>query len=859
MLVPSSRFRFFLVLGCGLCAVWFPLAAQQPGLPGGPALPPPALPLVPGNVVPGATPPERADVHFSFVKSDILDVLHYYEELSGKHVIYDSTVQGPVTIEVHNVTRTDALRIIETAVYLNGFSLIPDDNNIVKVIGLGKPTRPAGVPIYGDLGSIPDSEQIITYILRLRFLDAQETAGVLGQYIPPNQTIAFTALKSANALLITDTARNARRLVSLVTGLDLPASPVTEKFIPLKRAEATKAVEFLNGIFDTKSAGSSPGQPGAAASNPANIRRPIRRVGDDNPNADVIPALGTTAGGLAVLSGDSLIQGRITLTAIVRTNSVHVVTSPVNMPLVEHLLEEFDADTPFAQPVRYPLRFVTAGDMLPILVDALKEQGSEGGSTPGSTGASSPSPGRSSSNSNFFGSSNSGSSGNSLSSGGLSGSGSGSGSGNSNFGDEANAPEVDTRPTEATVGNNKIIADQRTNTIILLGGADARSKISEILTQLDVRTPQVIIRTVIGELALDNNHELGFQYLLRSNRASLLSQFNQGQIPGSTTATSTTGTTTDPTTGLMTTNPTTGSSTASALNTFSTLATGLGSSFTGVGGIVAVGKSLDIILSALESTSRFKTISRPMIVTSNNKRAFISSGTKVAIPTGSVGSLATSGSSTGVYTNVELEDVVLKLSVTPLINSQKEVTLDIAQEINSLTGASTTVNGSAIPTIATRQLQNYVSARNGETIVLGGLITQADNQGSSDIPYLSKIPVLGNLFKSKTRDVQRNELIILMHPEVVTTAGVMDDIREKEENRTYLGHDLEDQLLPTYPVRKALPVNKGEVMTKATTTTTAPYVPPDDKLHPAARKTSAAQRKRTTTTTTATTTVKPND
>ncbi len=831
MAVPPSRFLLLVLLGGGLCATLSPLAAQQP-ITGSPVLPPPALPLVPENASPGRTPPEPADQHLTAIKQDVVDILHYYEQFSGKHVLYDNTVQGPITIDVHNVTRTDLLRIIETALELNGFSLIHSDNNIVKVLGLGKPTRAAGLPIFGDLATLPDTEQIVTYVLRLTFLDAQETSGVLGQYIPAvSQSVAFTPIKSANALLITDSARSVRRLVGLISQLDVPALSVTEKFIPLKRAEAAKAVEFLNGVFETKPTGTTPGQPGVTtAANPAINRRPIRRLGDDNQPAAADAALATTVGGLAVLSGDSLIRGRITLTAIVRTNSVHVVTSPLNMPLVEHLLEEFDADTPFATPVRRPLRFVTAGDMLPILVDALKEQGAEGGNTPGASGGSTPSPSRSSGNSNFFGSSNSNSSGSSLSG----SSGSGSGSSNSSIGDDSNAPEVDTRPMEATVGNNKIIADQSTNTIILLGGADAKSKVFEILDQLDVRPLQVVIRTVIGEMALDNNHELGFQYLLRSNRGSILSQFNQAQVPGSTTVTAAASPAGSPTTGT------------SALNTFSTLATGLGSSFTGVGGIISIGKSLDLIVSALESTSRFKTISRPMIVTSNNKRAFISSGTKVAIPTGSVGSLATSGSSTGVYTNVELEDVVLKLSVTPLINSQKEVTLSIAQEINSLTGASTTVNGSAIPTIATRQLQNYVSARNGETIVLGGLITQSDNQGSSDIPYLSKIPLLGNLFKSRTRDVMRNELIILMHPEVVNTAGIMADLREKEENRTYLGHDLEDQLLPEYPVRKALPVNKTEIQTTRSTTTTSV---PDDKLHPASRKTLVKTNRTTATTT----------
>ena len=124
----------------------------------------------------------------------------------------------------------------------------------------------------------------------------------------------------------------------------------------------------------------------------------------------------------------------------------------------------------------------------------------------------------------------------------------------------------------------------------------------------------------------------------------------------------------------------------------------------------------------------------------------------------------------GTYTNVDYKDVTLQLEVVPLINSDNEVTLDILQKIDSVVaGQSTQVNGTNVPTIATRYLKSTVSAPNNSTIVLGGLITQDNSTTTNDIPYLSKIPLLGNLFKSHTRTGDRNELIILMHPEVINT------------------------------------------------------------------------------------------
>ena len=523
-------------------------------------------------------------------------------------------------------------------------------------------------------------------------------------------------------------------------------------------------------------------------------------------------------------TGDSLIYGKITLTADVRTNRVYAVTNPINFPRVEQMLRDYDADTPFGTPLRRPLQFVSAKDVLPILVQALTEPGSDNngnGSTPGATNPSrNGSQNANSSSNNSFSNNNNNSSGGSFN-----GSSSGSG-GSSNVGQsELDTQPVDTTPTEQTVGNTKLIADQLHNTIIVVGGKEAQDKVFAVLDELDKRIPQVVIRTVIGELSLTDDHEFGLNYLLRSNQGSLLSQFNGSQLPGSTTST---GTTTTTTTATGTTAA--ADSTSSALNTFTTLATGAASGFSGVGGIISIGRSFDVILSALESTSRFKTVSRPMIVTQNNKKALIASGQEIAVPTSQLGTTSGSvGNTVGTYTNVDYKSVTLQLEVVPLINSKNEVTLDIYQQIDSLvTGSNTVVNGTSIPTIATRKLRNTVSAPNNSTIVLGGLITQDENKSNNDIPYLNRIPILGKLlFSSRTRNNDRSELIILMHPEVINTNPDQIKLREREEAKTDLGSGLENQLDPV-EVRRAYPVKTTKVR-KTTTTTTVASAPPTGK------------------------------
>ncbi len=523
-------------------------------------------------------------MQFNFNNAQITEVLQQYEILTGKHVLADNKVTGTLNLVINDkVTKSEAIKLIEVSLSLNGYSLVPGEGDIVKVLGLGGQPRSTGVPIFLDPTLIPDSDQIVAFLARLRFLDPLETAGVLQQFVPPANNVAFNAIPKAGALLITDNAFHLKQLVALIDQIDQPPARVVEKFIRLERADATKAVEFLNSAFELK-ASTTPGAAGTTGSPVAGInngvRRPIRRIGDDGqpvvenrrrtgfpihgqqrfrhpgPHHDdrrrahqprprrhqpeQHPAHRATACGIR--RGHALRHPRAPTAAFRQREGraahpragAHRTGRGGVQRHESHRHHRLEQSTPEhrqhvrQQRVRQPQR----------------QQFSSFEFTAGS---------------------------------------------NSSIGQEGlDTQPVDTTPTEATVGNTKIIADQRNNTIILLGGAAAKDKVYEVLDQLDVRTPQVVIRTVIGELSLTDGKEFGLNYLLRSNRGSILSQFNQQpdqhlSHPYSGTDRPATTTTSDTAT--------------SALNTFTTLATGLGSSFSGVGGIISIGKSFDIILS----------------------------------------------------------------------------------------------------------------------------------------------------------------------------------------------------------------------------------------------------------------------
>ena len=340
-----------------------------------------------------------------------------------------------------------------------------------------------------------------------------------------------------------------------------------------------------------------------------------------------------------------------------------------------------------------------------------------------------------------------------------------------------------------------------------------------LLSLLDVPTPQVMIDVLIGELTLTNSEQFGVNYLLRTGRNAQITTNNSAAgglvLPGTVTQTTTT---TD--TGTANTNATT-----TAVNLAQIAAQSV-AGFGGVSGAVAISRYFAAAITALENSGRFKTISRPLIFTSNNKAATILSGQEIAVPTGTVSGITGVGVTTGALTsNIQYRRVALQLDVVPLINSPNAVTLDIVQQVNNvIPNSGTNVGGvSGVPAISTRAVKSTVTVPNQGTVVLGGLITQTENINRGGVPVLNRIPLLGELFKTRTKDNTRNELIILLRPVITNTAAQLIANRRDEEQRLYLEPDLDGQLRP---IPRALPVEPSTTQTtvrrRTTTTTVSP-------------------------------------
>jgi type II secretory pathway component GspD/PulD (secretin) len=142
-----------------------------------------------------------------------------------------------------------------------------------------------------------------------------------------------------------------------------------------------------------------------------------------------------------------------------------------------------------------------------------------------------------------------------------------------------------------------------------------------------------------------------------------------------------------------------------------------------------------------------------------------------------------SGSGGGVSTNIEYRDVVLRLEVVPLVNSENEITLQIVLVSDNVIGSTPIEGLGNVPDIATRELVTTVTVPNNQTIILGGLITTTDTENVTGIPLLSDIPGLGRLFSTKTKGVDRGELMIFIQPSIVNSGNTLDYVQADMDSR----------------------------------------------------------------------------
>ena len=439
------------------------------------------------------------------------DILSLYESLTDKILIRDANMTGVnMSIIVNKeIPRSEAIKVIEATLLLNGYSLVPDAGNRVKVINSaagGKNPRSEGVPLYANPAALPEGNEVVSYFMQLRFLAASDALTIFQQHVVLHPGYgSIIAVPNAQAIVITENASLIRELINLEELIDVPPARVISEFITLRRADAERVADTISKMIDAEKTDkqkrdASPAAPAqGAAGNPA-------------------PAPAPGGGPGSELYENDLVAGSAQLIPDARTNRILVITRPINFPYIKGLIEEFDEVVGSGAPLERPLKYVSASEVLPVLADLLVENDGTGGAggrgqSAGQTGAAPKNPAQpSQTNSNYSGSN---------------ASGGGGGTGVDSHPDILSEPE-DTGPTSVLVGKTHLIADNKANSILVIGPPESQEKVRAILDDLDKRPPQLYLSTVIGQLQLMNNNETGVDYLKLFKSAGSLSGNNNG-------------------------------------------------------------------------------------------------------------------------------------------------------------------------------------------------------------------------------------------------------------------------------------------------------------------------------------------
>jgi len=637
---------------------------------------------------PGGVPDGDRMVQLDFDDVELSVVIDTIARLTGRNFIYDDRVRGRVTIvSPSRVTVEQAYAVFESVLQVKGFTVVEGPGGVMKIIPVRDAKESSIETMRG--GPSPNRDKFVTRLIPLRYIDAEAITNTVKPLV--SKDAAMVAYAPTNTIILTDTASNIRRLLSILEAIDVETYREELAVIRLKHADAATLGEQISEVF-----GAEISETGASARVRTIRRRRAARSGEQ--------------------TADSADRGKIRIITDDRTNSLIALASRGQLQEIRALIRKLDVPITGGGSIRvYYLQHADAEELSETLSNLVSGAGtSQRGA--GRTGQA-----------------------------------------------NATAQALRAAVTELEEGVN-VTADPATNALVIQGSKEAYATLREVIEQLDIARPQVLVEALIMEVTVNDDRALGIN--------SLLELQNGWDIVFSSI---------------------TDGTTAELLGQAAATATGLpGAPFAANARRVTNDgdTTIQAIIRASASDSDTNVLSAPHLLTSDNEEAEIRIGNNIPIPTSRVESAA--GTDTGLATsvNIERQDVGVTLRVTPQISEGDTLRLKIFQEI---TGIAEDINAGAVEdvgvSLTNRRVENTVVVNNGETVVIGGLVSDQIDEANTKVPFLGDIPVLGWLFKTRSKTVRKNNLLIFLTPNIVRNAMDLEaeTIRKREEFRDRAG------------------------------------------------------------------------
>lgn len=398
----------------------------------------------------------------------------------------------------------------------------------------------------------------------------------------------------------------------------------------------------------------------------------------------------------------------------------------------------------------------------------------------------------------------------------------------------ASAPVSVTGSATALGGRGKVVVSryEGTNAIIIAASADTQKMLGELIRQLDSRPQQVLVEAIVVEIGNDAAKRLGVQFLIGGKDAPFAATNYSNAVPsiltiGGAIAAEELATQTTTVNGNVTTttqrSPLGDSLQQAAAQSILNATGGFGGFALDIGADAIFGT----IINAVQNDTESNILATPHIVTLNNQRAKFLVGQDVPITTGE----ALSDNFDNAFRTVQRKEVGIKLEVLPQVNQYGEVKLFVKQEVSSVAGPVS--NRSSDLIFNKREFETTLTVGDGQILAIGGLLNDDERRTIEKIPLLSDIPVLGELFKSKSRTRRKTNLTVFIRPTIIRsradgdvhTARRYDYVRGLQLERN---PDLEpsiDQLFRDYmgaPIPVAPTLAPGDTLVGASADRTRP-------------------------------------
>ncbi len=686
----------------------------------------------------------------NFQNVDIPVLAKFISEITGKNFLVDESVRGKITIiSPSKVTPDQAYQIFQSVLQLKGFTT-ETAGQIIKIIP-SRNVRQAAPVTESQSPFEQHGDEYVTRLIKLRNVDVTSMVSVVQPMISHDGLVA--AFPDDNTLIITDDAYNVQRLLKIVGSLDVEGKNKSVEIFPLQYAFADEVAPQIEQLLGGSNSSGRPGEPqrGVAA-----------------------PSAQAPSGQFKVLADE-------------RTNSVVAAGGPLQMRDIRELIAKLDVRSPDAMKRIhvYRLKNAAVSEMVDVLGGLIGGGGGVGSLSPttgrGSLGRSS---GGGAMNSGFGGGSSGfgggGFGGSGFGGGGFGGGGSGGGSfsggisggglmgGSSAYGGSSGGgyggrgaggmsggagggPGGGGVRTSDFTNRVTMTADPATNSLVISAAPQDWEVLRNIIAELDVPRIQVFVQAIIVEVSAERQRQLGVD--LQSSAGISHSVLGLGSVNFGNIQTALG----NPLglTGL-------GLGLASGSSCVIPVAAAAVSGVT-TGTTTTMSVPCDVaLLTALEADTHSNVLSAPTLLTADNMEATIVVGQNVPF----VGSAASNAGLPGqIFNSINRQNVGITLDIVPQVSDGDYVRLDLYEEVSNV--LASTANNPNGPTTTIRSASTTVLIQNHRTAVVGGLMSNNDNLQRQGVPWISDIPVLGNLFSSTSSDKQKDNLLVFLTPHVV--------------------------------------------------------------------------------------------